>query len=76
MLTTRNTGQDILQDLNYTYDPVGNITEQVDNAHSMRFIFSKNVNRINPDGEVYWEQIHYFSNSVIEPRGMYEAIYQ
>jgi YD repeat-containing protein len=46
LLTTRNTGQDILQDLNYTYDPVGNIVEVVDNA----------------------QQIHYFSNSVIEPK--------
>ncbi|MFA6401120.1 MAG: RHS repeat-associated core domain-containing protein [Salinivirgaceae bacterium] len=56
LLTTRNTGQDILQDLNYTYDPVGNITQQVDNA----------------------QQIHYFSNSVIEPKGMYkyDALYR
>ena len=29
LLTTRNAGADILQDLNYTYDPVGNIAEQV-----------------------------------------------
>jgi RHS repeat-associated protein len=42
--------------LNYTYDPVGNIVEVVDNA----------------------QQIHYFSNSVIEPRGMYkyDALYR
>ena len=26
ILTTRNSGQDILQDLNYIYDAVGNIT--------------------------------------------------
>jgi RHS repeat-associated protein len=32
LLTTRNNGADILQDLNYNFDPVGNITEQIDNA--------------------------------------------
>lgn len=32
LLTTRNHGADILQDLNYTYDPVGNITQVVDDA--------------------------------------------
>ena len=37
LLTTRNTGADILQDLNYTYDPVGNIVEQVDDAQSTNY---------------------------------------
>ncbi|MEA3446458.1 MAG: hypothetical protein U9R19_17220, partial [Bacteroidota bacterium] len=32
LLTTRNTGQDILQDINYTYDAVGNIVEIEDDA--------------------------------------------
>lgn len=32
LLTTRNSGADILQDLNYTYDPVGNIAQIVDDA--------------------------------------------
>jgi RHS repeat-associated protein len=32
LLTTRNNGADTLQDLNYTYDPVGNITQIDDNA--------------------------------------------
>lgn len=50
LLTTRNFGQDILQDLNYTFDAVGNIVEQNDDA----------------------QQTHYFSNSVIQPKGKYE----
>ena len=32
LYTTRNSGVDILQDLNYSYDPVGNITQIVDKA--------------------------------------------
>ncbi|MCK9220598.1 MAG: hypothetical protein M0P47_11185 [Bacteroidales bacterium] len=32
LLTTRNTGADILQDIHYYYDPEGNIVQQVDNA--------------------------------------------
>ncbi len=32
LLSTCNNGDDILQDINYTYDPEGNITEIVDNA--------------------------------------------
>lgn len=32
MLTTRNAGADILQDLRYTYDPTGNVTALLDNA--------------------------------------------
>lgn len=30
--STRNSGADVLQELNYTFDPVGNITEMRDNA--------------------------------------------
>ncbi|MFO7863768.1 MAG: RHS repeat-associated core domain-containing protein [Salinivirgaceae bacterium] len=37
LLTTRNAGADILQDLNYTYDPVGNIVEVVDNAQETTY---------------------------------------
>jgi len=37
LLTTRNNGADILQDLNYTYDAVGNITEQADNAQQTHY---------------------------------------
>ena len=56
MLTTRNTGSDILQDISYIYDPVGNIVEINDVA----------------------QQTHYFSNTVIAPKGQYEydALYR
>ncbi len=37
LLTTRNNGQDILQDLNYSYDPVGNIIQQRDNAQQTHY---------------------------------------
>jgi len=37
MLTTRNSGSDILQDCYYTYDPVGNITEIRDNAQQTHY---------------------------------------
>lgn len=37
LLTTRNAGADILQDLNYIFDAAGNITEQVDNAQQTHF---------------------------------------
>ncbi|MDD3280581.1 MAG: hypothetical protein PHC83_03310, partial [Bacteroidales bacterium] len=42
ILTTRNTGQDILQDLNYTYDAVGNIVEVDDNVPKT-FYFNNQV---------------------------------
>ncbi|MBT3209769.1 MAG: hypothetical protein HN704_12715 [Bacteroidetes bacterium] len=56
LLTTRDTGSDILQDINYTYDAVGNITEIEDDA----------------------QQTHYYSNSVVEPKGKYyyDALYR
>lgn len=37
LLSTRNVGADILQDLNYSYDPVGNITQITDNAQQTIF---------------------------------------
>ena len=37
LLTTRNNGADVLQDLNYTYDAVGNITQIDDNAQQTMF---------------------------------------
>ena len=37
LLTTRNTGQDILQDLNYSYDSVGNIVSIVDDAQQTHY---------------------------------------
>lgn len=37
LLTTRNAGTEAVQDLNYTYDPVGNLTEVKDNAQAVVF---------------------------------------
>lgn len=34
LLTTANTGTTILQDINYYYDPVGNVTYSIDNAQT------------------------------------------
>ncbi|MDR2009145.1 MAG: LysM peptidoglycan-binding domain-containing protein [Bacteroidales bacterium] len=42
LLTTKNTGQDILQDLNYEYDSVGNIVKQTDNAQ-LTYYFSNSA---------------------------------
>jgi RHS repeat-associated protein len=42
LLTTRNTGQDILQDLNYKYDATGNITKITDDAQQTHY-FSNSV---------------------------------
>jgi len=44
LLTTANMGANILQDLNYTYDPVGNITRQFDNAQKTVFYGGQQVN--------------------------------
>ena len=40
ILTTRNNGQDILQDLNYTFDAVGNIVEIRDDAQQTHYFGS------------------------------------
>ena len=37
LLTTRNTGQDVLQDLNYEFDSVGNITKINDDAQQTHY---------------------------------------
>ncbi|WP_461644097.1 SpvB/TcaC N-terminal domain-containing protein [Labilibaculum euxinus] len=55
LLTTRNAGQDILQDLNYTYDAVGNIVEQVDNAQQT-FYYSNAV--IEPKGKYEYDALY------------------
>jgi len=44
ILTTRNSGADTLQDLNYTYDPVGNITQITDSAQEVVFFDNQLVN--------------------------------
>jgi RHS repeat-associated protein len=47
LLTTRNNGIDILQDLNYTYDPVGNVIQIKDNAQPDIFYDNENVQALN-----------------------------
>ena len=44
LLTTANKGTRILQDLHNTYDPVGNITRQLDDAQKTIFYGGQKVN--------------------------------
>jgi RHS repeat-associated protein len=44
LLTTRNNGTDVLQDLNYTYDQMGNITKITDNAQQTIYFNGAVVN--------------------------------
>ncbi|TRX47105.1 hypothetical protein FNH22_30570, partial [Fulvivirga sp. M361] len=53
--TTRNAGSDVLQELNYTYDPVGNITEVVDNAQQT--IYFNNA-QVNPKGKYSYDALY------------------
>ena len=55
LLTTRNTGADILQDLNYTYDPVGNITQITDNAQQTHY-FGNTV--VSPTGTYTYDALY------------------
>ncbi|MCF8374608.1 MAG: hypothetical protein K9H64_23520 [Bacteroidales bacterium] len=55
LLTTRNTGQDILQDISYTYDAVGNITEVEDDAQQT-FYYSNSV--IAPRGKYWYDALY------------------
>ena len=55
LLTTRNTGSDILQDINYTYDPEGNITGIKDNAQQT-FYYSNSV--IKPIRKYYYDALY------------------
>jgi hypothetical protein len=55
LLTTKNTGADILQDLNYTYDPVGNIVEQVDDAQQTNFF---NNTEVTPNGKYEYDALY------------------
>ncbi len=55
ILTTRNNGQDVLQDLNYTYDAAGNITAQQDNAQQT-FYFNNAV--IAPTGSYTYDALY------------------
>lgn len=55
LLTTRNNGQDFLQDLNYTYDSVGNITDIRDNAQQTEFI---NNQEISPEMKYTYDALY------------------
>lgn len=55
LLTTRNKGADVLQDLNYTYDPVHNITQIQDNAQQT--IFFNNA-RVDPGNKFEYDAIY------------------
>jgi RHS repeat-associated protein len=55
LLTTRYKGQDVLQDLNYTYDPVGNIT-RIANDAQQTFYFDSAV--IAPEGRYTYDALY------------------
>jgi RHS repeat-associated protein len=55
LLTTRNNGADILQDLNYTFDAVGNITEQIDNTQQTVFF---NNTQVDPHGKYTYDALY------------------
>ena len=55
LLTTRNTGQDTLQDLNYIYDAVGNIVE-INDAAQQTFYYSNTV--IYPQGKYWYDPLY------------------
>ncbi|MGB3465531.1 MAG: toxin TcdB middle/C-terminal domain-containing protein, partial [Cyclobacteriaceae bacterium] len=55
LLTTKNTGADILQDLNYQYDAVGNIVSMQDVAQAA--IFSNNQ-QIDPEGKYVYDALY------------------
>ena len=53
--TFRNGGTESLQDLNYTYDPAGNITEIVDNAQQTIFF---NGQAVNPSQKFEYDALY------------------
>ncbi|TAM93905.1 MAG: hypothetical protein EPN39_18960, partial [Chitinophagaceae bacterium] len=55
LLTTRNKGADILQDLNYTYDPVANVAQIRDNAQQT--IFFNNAG-VDPGNKFEYDAIY------------------
>lgn len=55
LLTTRNSGADILQDLNYTYDPVGNIVEMVDDTQETIFF---NNTQVTPNTKYEYDALY------------------
>jgi RHS repeat-associated protein len=59
--TTRNMGADILQDLNYTYDPVGNITQIIDQAQQT--IFFNNA-AVDPSNKYEYDAVYRLTRAV------------
>ncbi|MEM9022500.1 MAG: RHS repeat-associated core domain-containing protein, partial [Bacteroidota bacterium] len=55
LLTTRNSGNDILQDLQYTYDAIGNITQLKDDAQQTHF-FNNTI--IAPVGKYRYDALY------------------
>lgn len=55
LMTTRNTGQDVLQDLQYTYDPIGNITEIKDEAQQVHY-FNNTV--VQPGSKYVYDPLY------------------
>jgi RHS repeat-associated protein len=55
LLTTRNSGVDVLQDITYTYDPEGNITQQSD-AAQQTYYFNNSV--VSPTGLYEYDALY------------------
>ena len=55
ILTTRNSGADILQDLNYWFDPVGNILEVQDDAQQTIFF---NNSMVSLNGKYEYDAVY------------------
>ncbi|TDW96987.1 SpvB/TcaC N-terminal domain-containing protein [Dinghuibacter silviterrae] len=55
LLTTRNNGADILQDLNYYYDPMGNVTYLLDKAQPPVFY---NNQKVLSDGNYTYDAVY------------------
>jgi YD repeat-containing protein len=61
LLTTRNTGGEILQDIHYTYDPEGNIVQQTDDARQDIY-FNNNV--ITPTGKYVYDALYRITKAI------------
>lgn len=55
LITTRNSGADIIQDLNYVYDAAGNIVEQVDSAQQTHYF---NNAEVTPNGKYEYDALY------------------
>ena len=55
LLTTRHSGAETLQDLEYTYDPVGNITRIYDSALD---VYYYNNSQITPEGTYEYDALY------------------